>query len=161
MTGVFPVCLVGLGGHHGSAAAPCCRHSRTQLTGQLLLGPLWLNGRETGGAGRAPWCSGLVFPSDAFHFPSLARASPCPWHPCPVGQECMTCPYRVIAGRWRHHLFWKQNDHSSVNMKKDQIWQKRSKIPRSQGCSREASPSRLSVGKILVSNLGPCVSFVL
>ena len=25
--------------------------------------------------------------------------------------------------------------------------QKRSKIPRSQGCSREASPSRLSVGK--------------
>lgn len=26
--------------------------------------------------------------------------------------------------------------------------QKRSKIPRSQGCSREASPSRLSVGKI-------------
>ena len=88
----LPVCLVGLWDHHGSAAAqlPCSRHSRTQLTGQLLLGPLWLNGRETGGAGKAPWCSGLVFPSDAFHFPTLARASPCPRHPCPVGQECIT-----------------------------------------------------------------------
>lgn len=31
--------------------------------------------------------------------------------------------------------------------------QKRSKIPRSQGCSREASPSRLSVGKSLQGHL--------
>lgn len=36
--------------------------------------------------------------------------------------------------------------------------QKRSKIPRSQGCSREASPSRLSVGKackVLVGSVKP------
>ena len=38
--------------------------------------------------------------------------------------------------------------------------QKRSKIPRSQGCSREASPSRLSVGKAVSPDVGPCVSFV-
>ena len=34
--------------------------------------------QRDGSAGKAPWCSGLVFTSDAFHFPTLARASPCP-----------------------------------------------------------------------------------
>lgn len=37
--------------------------------------------------------------------------------------------------------------------------QKRSKIPRSQGCSREASPSRLSVGKTFYVGLGTLYFF--
>lgn len=38
--------------------------------------------------------------------------------------------------------------------------QKRSKIPRSQGCSREASPSRLSVGKNHEMTPGFCIAFL-
>lgn len=38
--------------------------------------------------------------------------------------------------------------------------QKRSKIPRSQGCSREASPSRLSVGKNHQITLGFLVALL-